>query len=198
MYYTYAHYTADKSRLFYIGKGKKNRMYESDSRSQYWHNIVEKHGLHVELLSRWGTEQEAFIHEKFLISCFRELSEICNLTDGGEGCSGYVWTKEQKNKLKGRLPHNAGKQWSEDVKNKISKAQKNCARGSHSKEHSEKIAKALSGKVKSSKHLQKMSENGKLQGKILRTCPHCGHQGCGVNIFRWHFDYCKHKGKAWD
>lgn len=193
MYYTYAHYTADKSRLFYIGKGKSNRLHENDSRSQHWHNIVNKHGLHVELLAKWRTEQEAFDHEKFLISCFRDLSDICNLTDGGEGCSGYVWTEEQKNKLKGKLPHNTGKSWSNEVKKKLSDSQKGKSRGSHAKEHSEKIAKALAGKAKSLEHLQKMSENGKLQGKILRICPHCGHQGYGVNIFRWHFDRCQRK-----
>lgn len=198
MYYTYAHYTADKSRLFYIGKGKKNRMHVKDSRSQHWHNIVNKYGLHVELLAEWQTEQEAFDHEKFLIHCFKELSDICNLTDGGEGCSGYIWSEEQKLKARGRVPHNAGKTMSAAQKKHLSEIQKGKKRPPHSKEHSERIAKALSGKTKSSEHLKKMSENGKLQGKLLRVCPHCEYQGYGVNIFRYHFDRCPKKGNAWD
>ena len=193
MYYTYAHYTADKSRLFYIGKGKKNRMNEIGGRSQYWQNIVKKHGLHVELLANWKTEQEAFQHEMFLIECFRDLSKICNLTDGGEGCSGYSWTEAQKEKLKGKLPHNTGKKWNEDVKIKISQAQKGRKIGPQAKIHSKKIGIALKGKEKSLEHIQKMSKNGKLQGKILRVCPHCKHENYGVNIFRWHFDNCKEK-----
>lgn len=196
MYYTYGHYKANSKELFYIGKGKTNRAYEKDSRSDFWNSVVKKHGYTVEIFANWESEKDAFLHEKFLIECFHDLTKLCNLTDGGDGCSGYVWSDEQKSKLKGRLPHNTGKEWSEDIKNKISKAQKGRERGPHTKKHSEKIAKALAGKPKSENHLKKMSENGKLQGKVLRTCPHCGHQNYGVNIFRWHFENCK--GKAWN
>ena len=100
MYYTYGHYKADSKQLFYIGKGKGRRAHEKDSRSDYWRNIVNKYGYTVEIFAEWESEQDAFIHEKFLIECFQDLTDLCNLTDGGDGCSGYVWTEEQKAKLK--------------------------------------------------------------------------------------------------
>ena len=191
MYYTYGHYKADSKELFYIGKGKGNRAHERDSRSDFWRNIVNKHDYTVEIFADWPTEKEAFEHEKFLIECFRELTVLCNLTNGGDGCSGYVWTEEQKSKLKDRTPPMLGKSWSKEVKKKIGAAQKGRKRGSHSSEHSEKIAKALKNKPKSQLHIEKMRVNAIQQGKVLRTCPHCGHQNYGVNIFRWHFDNCK-------
>jgi len=192
MYYTYGHYTADKTRLFYIGKGKKNRMHEKSSRSNHWRSIVEKYGLHVELLAKWETEEEAFEHEKFLIECFRPLTKLCNLTDGGEGISGYVVPEEILYKWS-KKPHNTGKHWSEEVKKKLRDAQIGIPRGPQSKEHSAKIGNALRGKPKSPEHIAKMSEKAKLQSKVLKTCPHCGHQNYGANIYRWHFDNCKAK-----
>jgi hypothetical protein len=193
MYYTYGHYKADSKELFYIGKGKNNRAQEKDSRSDWWQNIVNKHGFSTEIFAEWPTEKEAFEHEKFLIECFKDLTVLCNLTNGGEGCSGYVWTKEQKDKLKNRLPHNTGKVWNESVRQKISLAQKGKKRPSHSPEHCRKIGLAHKNKSKSAEQLEKMRINGILQGKVLRICPHCGHENYGVNIFRWHFDNCKEK-----
>jgi len=193
MYYTYGHYKADSKELFYIGKGKGNRAHERDSRSDFWRNIVNKHNYIVEIFADWPTEKEAFEHEKFLIQCFRELTVLCNLTNGGDGCSGYIWTKEQKSKLKDRTPFMLGKSWSKEVKEKISVAQKGKKRNSHSFEHCEKIAKALKDKPKSQLHIEKMKINAIQQGKVLKTCPHCGHKNYGANIFRWHFDNCKEK-----
>lgn len=193
MYYTYAHYTADKSRLFYIGKGKKNRMFCKDGRSAFWKNIVAKHGLHVELLATWPSESDAFTHEKFLISCLQDVSDLCNLTEGGEGCSGYQWTEQQKAHMRGKLPHNAGKKWDEATKRKISQTQLGRPRGAQSAEHAGKIAQALTNKSKSPEHAEKCRINALKGGAIVRTCPHCGHQGRGANIFRWHFENCQKK-----
>jgi hypothetical protein len=193
MYYTYAHYTADKSRLFYIGKGRRNRMSCKDSRSTYWHNIVNKHGLHVELLAQWKTEKEAFDHEKLLIECFKDLSNLCNLTAGGEGCSGYKWTKEQLEKAKKRKPHNLGKKVPEDIKRKMSELQKGVKKGPQTKEHSQKISLALKNVKKSKEHIEKLIVKRKEQALVKKTCPHCGFVGNGVNIYKWHFNRCQKK-----
>ena len=87
MHYTYAHTRNDTGKIFYIGKGIKYRCNESRSRNQYWKNIVEKHGYKIEILAYWKTAEEAYDHEKLLISCFKDMGyELANLTDGGEGC----------------------------------------------------------------------------------------------------------------
>jgi len=102
MFLTYAHYTP-QGRLFYIGKGSnEKRAHYFSSRNNYWHKIVAKYGKpNVQILANWNTEQEAFEHEKVLISCFRGMGyELANLTDGGDGTSGYKQTEEHKEKLK--------------------------------------------------------------------------------------------------
>ena len=102
MFCTYAHYTP-QGRLFYIGKGSsERRAHYMQGRNNYWNKIVAKYGNpRVEILSTWGSEKEAFIHEVLLISCFRDMGyELANLTDGGDGTSGYKQTEEHKEKLR--------------------------------------------------------------------------------------------------
>jgi hypothetical protein len=124
MFYTYAHYTP-QGRLFYIGKGQRSRSHSKHGRSDYWNKIVAKHGNpDVQILANWGTEEEAFSHERLLISCFRELGyQLCNLSDGGEGPSGLKHSEEFKEKLR---QFHTGNTWrkgfkhSEERKKKIS------------------------------------------------------------------------------
>lgn len=193
MYYTYGHYKADSKELFYIGKGKGRRAYDKDSRSDYWRNIVTKYGYTVEIFSEWESEQDAFIHEKFLIECFQDLADLCNLTDGGDGCSGYVWTDEQKAKLKLRTHSNLGKITPDHVRKKIGLSQLGVVRGPHSIEHSQKIALAHKGKIKSQEHMAKIVMGLKKQAQIKLTCPHCGIESNGPVMKRWHFNNCKAK-----
>ena len=191
MYYTYGHYKADSKELFYIGKGSKDRAYERDSRSDYWRNIVAKHDYTVEVLAHWPTEEEAFQHEKFLIECFRDLTVLCNLTDGGEGCSGYVWTDEQKQKLKLRVPGRLGKTFTAEQREKIGAAQRGKKRGPHSEDHKAKIALAIKGKQKSKEQVKKMKQTMLSKEFLVLCCPTCGHEGRGPNMYRYHFKNCK-------
>lgn len=100
MFHTYAHYKPDGT-LFYIGKGSFKRAHAKDNRNPHWKNIVAKYGSYtVEILANWPTEAEALKHEKFLISCFRNLGfSLANITDGGDGASGYKHSAESKAKM---------------------------------------------------------------------------------------------------
>lgn len=196
MYYTYGHYKANSKELFYIGKGKSNRAYEKDSRSKFWNSIVNKNGHTVEIFANWESEKDAFLHEKFLIECFRDLTKLCNLTDGGDGCSGYIWSDEQKEKLKKRQHPNLGKKLSDDIKKKIGLTQLGISRGPQTKEHSEKISAALKNKPKTKEQADRLRKMAKETAQIIKTCPNCGHKGKGPNIYRFHFENCK--GKAWN
>ena len=125
MFYTYAHYTPE-GRLFYIGKGSGNRRaYNFHKRNAHWKSIVAKYGNpDVQILAHWDTEEEAFDHERLLISCFRDLGhKLCNLTDGGEGPSGSKHSEETKAKLSAILignTRNLGVKRTEEEKIKIS------------------------------------------------------------------------------
>ena len=190
MFYTYAHYKPDNS-VFYIGKGQRKRAWAHDNRNQYWKNVVAKHGLKVEILAHWPTEQEAFEHEKFLIWCFRDMGcTMANLTDGGEGCSGmkvsqesiqkrlesmkgYVVSEKTKAKMResslGEKNHFIGKIHSNESKEKISEAKKaNPSKPWEGKLRSEetkkKIADALRGRA-GSKH----TEEAKAKIALART-----------------------------
>ena len=48
-FYVYVHRTADTGRIFYVGKGTKNRAWTKGSRNLHWRNIVNKNGYHVKL-----------------------------------------------------------------------------------------------------------------------------------------------------
>jgi len=98
-FYTYAHYRPD-NRVFYIGKGKGRRLNDVN-RGAHWKSVVTKDGgFRAEVLAYWPTEEEAFTHEKFLISCFRELGHpLVNLTDGGDGPAGWVPSDETRKRM---------------------------------------------------------------------------------------------------
>jgi len=103
-FYTYIHSTGDKAgqsnRIFYVGKGKKNRAWIFIKRNKHWHNIADKNGINVTICAYWDSEQEAHEHEKFLILCFRDMGiRLANMTDGGEGMSGYSPTPETRRKI---------------------------------------------------------------------------------------------------
>jgi hypothetical protein len=86
---TYAHYKPDGS-IFYIGKGTRKRAFNFNDRTNFWKNVVKKHGAPtVEILASWPTEREALDHEIFLIDTFRQMGvSLANITNGGDGVSG--------------------------------------------------------------------------------------------------------------
>jgi len=213
VFFTYAHYKPEGG-LFYIGKGKRKRAYAMDNRNPYWHNIVNKYGRPtVKLLAGWDTEQEAFEHEKLLILCFKDMGyKLANITDGGEGTSGYKHTPEQKEKnrqaklgkapwnkgTKGiMIPWNKGVPMSDEQKEKLSLAKigKPSPRlgAKLSAEHIEKIKIANTGRKHSHESIEKarLRKLGKKQP--LTTCPHCNKIGGSYTMPRWHFDNCRNK-----
>lgn len=97
-FYTYFHTRNDTGKVFYVGKGKGRRAHQS-SRNHHWHNIVAKHGYTVHFAMTGLSEAEAFEHERFLILCFKDMGiKLTNMTNGGEGASGYIQPPEVREK----------------------------------------------------------------------------------------------------
>lgn len=70
---------------FYIGKGSDNRCF-SKKRSKYWIDIVNKHGLVVEILKDCMIESDAFLYEIEMIAKYKRCGGCqCNFTLGGDG-----------------------------------------------------------------------------------------------------------------
>lgn len=106
MAYLYRHIRLDKNEPFYIGigsdssknEGKYTRSKTKSERNKIWYNIVSKTKYKIEIMLDDLSWEDACEKEKFFISFYgrKDLGKgpLCNLTDGGEGCYGYVRSKE--------------------------------------------------------------------------------------------------------
>ena len=131
-YYTYAYLREDKTP-YYIGKGKDERIYSSNRTIN-----SPKDKSRIIYLKQNLTEEEAFRHEIYMISIFgrKDLGTgiLYNMTNGGEGVSGLIRSKETKKKISdgisgknhpmygkvGELHHGYGISRSDETKEKIS------------------------------------------------------------------------------
>ena len=163
-YYTYAYLREDKTP-YYIGKGKGNRAYKKHRKGIG----VPKDKSRIIFLKQNLTEEEAFRHEIYMIAVFgrKDLGTgiLHNLTDGGDGASGYVFSEETKKKLSEAHKGNTtwlGKTHSEETKRKMSDTRKG---KTHSEETKRKQSEAKKGKTFSEESKRKMSEAQK--GKSL-------------------------------
>lgn len=99
--------------VFYIGIGNdKSRAYVKKNRSEYWKNIVDKHGYEVQILKSDLTMEDAKELEIILIDYYgrRDLGKgtLVNLTDGGDGANPSEETKQKLRDI------NLGKKWTEE------------------------------------------------------------------------------------
>lgn len=115
MFYVYQLRIDDQDKPFYIGKGQGRRAYyhlkadciNNDRNRHKVHTILkaQKDGKEVlvEILHRNMSEQEALNKEMELIALYGRRNNktgcLTNLTDGGDGVSGYVVSVELKKHL---------------------------------------------------------------------------------------------------
>jgi len=113
-YYTYA-YLREDGTPYYIGKGRGKRANSNVNRKI---SIPSKNKILY--LKQNLKEEEAFRHEKYMISIFgrKDLGTgiLRNLTDGGEGASGAVRSEEFKENLR---KINTGKKLSKEHIDKL-------------------------------------------------------------------------------
>lgn len=109
-YYTYAHVREDEHPPFYIGIGTQSkktgafgRSKSTQDRSTLWRNKLKNKKYYIVICTSSNDYNEIKEHE---IDVIRELGKIkyggllTNITDGGEGCSGYKHTPQHILKLK--------------------------------------------------------------------------------------------------
>jgi len=151
-FYTYAYLREDRTP-YYVGKGEGNRAYKKGKGEVN----PPKDKSRVILLKQNLTEKEAFKHEIYMIAVFgrKDLGTgiLRNKTNGGDGGSGAIRSKEYKKKMselkRGKNNPRFGKPHSEESKIKMSEAKKGKNHPKYGKSHSElhksKISKSMEG-----------------------------------------------------
>ena len=123
IFYVYLHRRKTDNKVFYVGKGKAGRADDVINRSDWWKSVVNKHGHTVEIVFDNLSEEDAFQIEIDTITEFRYFGHpLVNLTDGGEGTSGYKYTEEQRKRLS---EAGKGRKFSESHRLAIGKARAN-------------------------------------------------------------------------
>lgn len=149
-YYVYRYIRLDTNTPFHVGKGKKNRYKEiKRSRNKYFKAIVSSIPYEVEIIVEGLTNDQANDKEKEFVKLYKSLGYCeTNLTDGGEGFSGYKMSPESIEKMaaskRGKPSPRKGVILGEEQLLKMSLA--NLGK-TPSKETREKISKKLKGKT---------------------------------------------------
>lgn len=209
VFYAYVHArpgTEDASGVFYVGKGRGERIRDFSHRNQHHKNIVAKHGRENILMGKLDCSDEAtaMALEQGLIKCLRRSGvRLSNVTAGGEGLTGHRHTEETKAKMRAAA---LGRPRSEETKAKLRAANLGKPGTFTGKTHSEearaKISAARRGKPNPSARRACADD---IRARISATklakpqmqCPHCEVVGrLGGAMARYHFDNCKHRGDA--
>lgn len=152
----------------YIGKTiqklyvrKKRHKFDSFNiiPSGYFHRAIRKHGwdnFEWSILCETDSESKLKTLEKFYIAAYRKMGVCYNMTDGGEGLSGWYHSEETRKKISLK---NKGKTISKETREKLSEINKG-------KKLTETTILKLKGrpawnkgKALSDDHKRKLSEN---------------------------------------
>ena len=178
IFYTYC-LKDNEGNVFYIGKGTDNRMFrhvsitlgKSKARTKNPKlynkiNSILKDGGYVlpEILLESENEVLCLDKEVELIASIG-LENLCNLTLGGEGTSGYKLSDETKQKMseywKDRPSNSLGtirsEEFKEECRQRMLGSKINVGK-THSEETKEKMSKAKKGRTFTEEHRKKISE----------------------------------------
>ena len=185
MAYLYRHIRLDKNEPFYIGIAtSKYRPVRDTCRNIIWDRIVAKTEYEVEILFEDVSVEFAKEKEIEFIKLYGRLDRgtgtLCNLTDGGDGIQGYVFTEQDKKKMSEKA---LGKKMSEASKLKMSKKQKLPVL---QYDLDGNFIKEWEGIVDATKVVGKYSAN------IIRCCQGKNLQAYG---FKWKYKYPEKMGK---
>ena len=168
IFYVYLHRRLSDNRVFYVGKGKGNRAYVKTKRNSHWNHVVNKHGLKVEIVFDNLTEEDSFQIEKDTILEMRYFGyPLVNMTDGGEGSSGFKHSEESITK---RALKAVGVPLTEQHRDNIRKSQIGVAKNPASVE---RMRQSLIGKKQSESTKQKRIETLKTVGTCNDRNTYC-------------------------
>ena len=167
MFYVYEHIRPDTGMVFYVGKGSRKRAYTRSGRNIYWKRIVNKVGsFSVRMVADNIDEELSFLVEQERIDQLKRLNcFLCNMSNGGEGPSGYRFSDAQKSKISFRQKGVPKGPMLEETKRKLSEVKRGRKFGSRPTEWKKNISKGLIGRKRSEEECKNISEGQK--GKIF-------------------------------
>lgn len=180
-FYVYEHRRLDTGAVFYVGKGSGGRLKVTQHRSPHWNNVASKAGWSARIVFRSEDEELVLLVEQELIRKRRiEGTPLVNMTDGGEGMSGYAFPPDV---LARRAAAQRG-QKRPTVSAKLRGRAK-------SPEHRARLAESRRGSRASAETRARMSATRKGRELPMVVCPHCSGKFTAPNGKRWHFDRCR-------
>ena len=175
MFYVYEHIRLDSNAVFYVGKGKSRRCFEAKRRNLHWKRVVTKAGgFNVRIVANDIDEELAFLVEQELISkCKLQGISLVNLTNGGEGASGYIHTTETKAILSMTM-----RRTMETYKHIVRERQLGENNSAKKEGVGDKISKALSGRKMSEKTKRKISRPRGKNSRAIKVSFNGQHFDC--------------------
>jgi hypothetical protein len=174
-FYVYEHIRPDTGAVFYVGKGHAGRAWNMAHRS-HRHKLLtaklRRLGVPVEvrIVETGLTEASAFALEVERIAQWSVVYELLNLTAGGEGIVGYVWTEEAKARkrevtsnpeFRAAVAENTRAQW-KDPKRRASVSEKARQQWADPESRAKKLA-AIKASHNTPEHKRAASERMKAQ-----------------------------------
>jgi hypothetical protein len=176
MAYIYRHIRKDKNQPFYIGIGsdlKYKRANEKSRRNNMWYKISNKTGYEVQILFDNITWKEACEKENEFIKLYGRIDIgtgiLCNMTDGGDGIVGFLFTDEIKEKISNKLK---GIKRSDETRKKISLNSKRRRLTQKEKTHLSKLHKGekKSDSVKNNMSIAQQKLSDVKRERMLNNC----------------------------
>lgn len=127
LYYIYRHIRPDIGQVFYVGKGKNRRNFYNYERAHQphknpiWQRIVAKCGgrYEVEIVMEFETAEECVRKEIELIRLYGRTDQkcgmLCNLTNGGEGGYGRIYSEKQREARRACVSGNKHPNWGKQL-----------------------------------------------------------------------------------
>ena len=100
-FYVYEHIRKDTGAVFYVGKGSGNRCNHFVNRGKFWNNFSKsKDNVEVRLPIQNVDEEFSLLAEVELIDLYRRRGVfLVNISDGGEGTSGWIPSEETRKRI---------------------------------------------------------------------------------------------------